>query len=89
MEMVKFTNKKKKSMTSDENITAVGWLKKVMQEHNTNPFDNVEWQIALEFAEQIEKDRIAKAFNNGRNVGRDGSPGIDGEYYYEQVYKSK
>ena len=34
-------------------ISAVGWLSKVVKEHLKNPFDVDEWEIAIEFAKKI------------------------------------
>jgi hypothetical protein len=38
-------------------------------------------------AKEMEKEQIANAFVDGRNVGSKDHPGVDGNYYYEQVYK--
>lgn len=43
----------------------------------------------LNQAEEIEQSNIEQAFNHGRNVGRVGSPGVDGNYYYNQIFKSE
>ena len=45
--------------------SAVNWLWKVIQEHLKNPFDKDEWEIAIEFAKQIEDERIKKAYIDG------------------------
>ena len=42
---------------------------------------------AFEQAKEIEKQQITTAFVDGRNVGSKDHPGVDGNYYYEQVYK--
>jgi hypothetical protein len=41
----------------------------------------------FEQAKEMEKQQIANAFVDGRNVGSKDHPGVDGNYYYEQVYK--
>jgi hypothetical protein len=46
-------------------ISAVGWLWKVVQEHLKNPFNAGEWEIAIEFAKKIEDERIKKAYIDG------------------------
>ena len=45
--------------------SAVNWLWKVIQEHLKNPLDINEWEIAIEFAQQIEIERIKKAYIDG------------------------
>ena len=45
--------------------SAVNLLWKVIQEHLKNPFDKDEWIIAIEFAQQIEQERIKKAYIEG------------------------
>jgi hypothetical protein len=45
--------------------SAVNWLWKVIQEHLKNPLDINEWGIAIEFAKQIEDERIKKAYIDG------------------------
>ena len=46
-------------------ISAVGWLSKVVKEHLKNPFNVDEWEIAIEFAKKIENERIKKAYIDG------------------------
>lgn len=41
----------------------------------------------IEQAKELEKQQITTAFVDGRNVGSKDHPGVDGNYYYEQVYK--
>ena len=36
---------------------------------------------------ELGKQQIVDAFVDGRNVGSKDHPGVDGNYYYEQVYK--
>jgi hypothetical protein len=43
----------------------------------------------LNFKLEKEKEQIVQAFNHGRNVGSVGSPNVDGNYYYEQIFKSE
>lgn len=65
--------------------TAVKWLIQQLENHNgvtKKAFENV-----IQQAKEIEKKQISQAFNHGRNVGRDGNPGIDGDYYYGQTFK--
>jgi hypothetical protein len=45
--------------------SAVNWLWKVIQEHLKNPLDINEWGIAIEFAKEIEDERIKKAYIDG------------------------
>ena len=45
--------------------SAVNWLWKVIQEHLKNPLDINEWGIAIEFAKEIEDERIKKADIDG------------------------
>ena len=73
--------------------TAVEWLK---LEIDSIEFQDpaagklyIEIQSLIEQALAMEKDQIVQAFNHGRNVGSVGSPNVDGDYYYEQIFKSK
>ena len=43
----------------------------------------------LNFKLEKEKEQIVQAFNHGRNVGSVGSHGVDGNYYYKQIFKSE
>ena len=43
----------------------------------------------LNFKLEKEKEQIVQAFNHGRNVGSVGSQNVDGNYYYEQIFKSE
>ena len=43
----------------------------------------------IEKAKEMEKSNIEQSFNHGRNVGRDGSPGVDGNYYYKKTFKEE
>lgn len=45
--------------------SAVNWLWKVIQEHLKNPLDINEWEIAIEFAKQIEEEIVKKAYIDG------------------------
>jgi hypothetical protein len=65
--------------------TAVEWLFKWMIDNKDSIIE--ERLQAFEQAKELEKQQIANAFVDGRNVGSKDHPGVDGNYYYEQVYK--
>ena len=64
--------------------TAVEWL---VSQLNKEGFAQVVTDKELEQAKEMEKQQITTAFVDGRNVGSKDHPGVDGNYYYEQVYK--
>ena len=65
-------------------MTAVEWL---VSQLNKEGFAQVVTDKELEQAKEMEKQQITTAFVDGRNVGSKDHPGVDGNYYYEQVYK--
>lgn len=65
-------------------MTAVEWL---VSQLNKEGFAQVVTDKELEQAKELEKQQITTAFVDGRNVGSKDHPGVDGNYYYEQVYK--
>lgn len=73
--------------TSNMEQTTVQWLIEQLENHNgvtRAAFENV-----IQQAIEKEKDQIVQAFNHGRNVGSVGSPNVDGNYYYKQIFKSE
>jgi hypothetical protein len=60
--------------------TAVDYLEERRQ------CDYITWED-IQQAKEMEKQQIVNAFVDGRNVGSKDHPGVDGNYYYEQVYK--
>ena len=76
--------------------TAVEWLVEQMKTynmtvsvHNTSHQNVMDFYKAIEKAKEMEKSHIEQSFNHGRNVGRDGSPGVDGSYYYKKTFKEE
>lgn len=73
--------------TSNMEQTAVEWFESMLKN----------WDVLLpeikkaiiEQSKEIEKYQIVQAFNHGRNVGSVGSPNVDGNYYYKQIFKSE
>jgi hypothetical protein len=67
--------------------TAVEWFESMLKN----------WDVLLpeikkaiiEQSKEMEKYQIVQAFNHGRNVGSVGSPDVDGDYYYKQIFKSE
>lgn len=72
--------------------TAVEFLwNRLFEIKKTIPFDEQTKAILNAYHEAIEKEKeqIVQAFNHGRNVGSVGSPNVDGNYYYKQIFKSE
>lgn len=67
--------------------TAIECLEQELERLGVHLFDEV--QEAIEKAKEIERHHIEQSFNHGRNVGRDGSPGVDGNYYYKKTFKEE
>jgi hypothetical protein len=65
-----------------EKQTAVEFLEEII-------YGDKEFSLSevFEQAKEMEKQQIVNAFVDGRNVGSKDHPGVDGNYYYEQVYK--
>ena len=73
--------------TSKMEQTTAQWLIEQLENHNgvtRAAFENV-----IQQAIEKEKEQIVQAFNHGRNVGSVGSPNVDGNYYYKQIFKSE
>lgn len=60
--------------------SAVEWLSKVIQEHLKNPLDADEWNIAIEFAQQMEREIIKKAFIDGA-INMNNNNSIEKNYF--------
>ena len=69
--------------------TAVEWLFNQMSNVAAGYITELSEQEILNKAKEIEQKQIVQAFNHGRNVGSVGSPGVDGNYYYKQIFESK
>ena len=55
----------------------------------TIDLSNENFEYFVKRAKEISQRNIEQAFNHGRNVGSVGSPNVDGNYYYEQTFKSE
>jgi hypothetical protein len=62
--------------------TAVEWLEEMF-----NNSEIPKSSMLFKQAKEMEEQQIANAFVDGRNVGSKDHPGVDGNYYYEQIYK--
>lgn len=77
-------------------MTAIDYLVEHLLDNQTYQNDgyvtidlsNENFEYFVKRAKEISQRNIEQAFNHGRNVGSVGSPNVDGNYYYKQIFKS-